>query len=355
MVRKETHIRLPRSPYQATRSRNTVEQQQTLNISDDIVNTEECLAEEARQAARNMGVRLSTTPKQMPPMPPIPPSSRMYRGASSVISNTPPQAVEGTQKAHIVLHPTKPVEGTRDNEVYESPISEGAAAGAGEQSEIIHDQVIHQNREPIESTINEEGDRYVREAGGASERYRFEVGLTEVDGASPWNEYHQVSGVEGDEEHVGRRWGLGSQQQNDWRSEGGGTGEAENEEDGEMGDEEVNGDVREMEEGTKAPEEGERGEGEENEEQAGQETATDELYKEGYSIDDDEAKRILSYRRDCAMLAGTAKIVLALAALEHRRMSSSFYRWKRAHRYADDQRARTSLSIEQVGPKRIFC
>ncbi|CAM9271024.1 unnamed protein product, partial [Ectocarpus fasciculatus] len=36
-----------------------------------------------------------------------------------------------------------------------------------------------------------------------------------------------------------------------------------------------------------------------------------------------------SYRRDCAVLAGTAKIVFALMALEHRRVSSRFYRWKR--------------------------
>ncbi|CBN79190.1 hypothetical protein Esi_0010_0100 [Ectocarpus siliculosus] len=36
-----------------------------------------------------------------------------------------------------------------------------------------------------------------------------------------------------------------------------------------------------------------------------------------------------SYRRDCAVLAGTAKIVFALVALEHRRVSSRFYRWKR--------------------------
>lgn len=36
-----------------------------------------------------------------------------------------------------------------------------------------------------------------------------------------------------------------------------------------------------------------------------------------------------SYRRDCAVLAGTAKIVFALLALEHRGMSSRFYRWKR--------------------------
>ncbi|CAM9363547.1 unnamed protein product, partial [Ectocarpus sp. 8 AP-2014] len=36
-----------------------------------------------------------------------------------------------------------------------------------------------------------------------------------------------------------------------------------------------------------------------------------------------------SYRRDCAVLAGTAKIVFALMALEHRRVSCRFYRWKR--------------------------
>lgn len=36
-----------------------------------------------------------------------------------------------------------------------------------------------------------------------------------------------------------------------------------------------------------------------------------------------------SYRRDCAVLAGTAKIVFALLALEHRGVSSRFYRWKR--------------------------
>ncbi len=36
-----------------------------------------------------------------------------------------------------------------------------------------------------------------------------------------------------------------------------------------------------------------------------------------------------SYRRDCAVLAGTAKIVFALLALEHRRVSTRFYRWKR--------------------------
>ncbi|CAN0547641.1 unnamed protein product, partial [Ectocarpus sp. 12 AP-2014] len=37
-----------------------------------------------------------------------------------------------------------------------------------------------------------------------------------------------------------------------------------------------------------------------------------------------------SYRRDCAVLAGTAKIVFALMAVEHRRVSCRFYRWKRA-------------------------
>ncbi|CAM9279052.1 unnamed protein product, partial [Laminaria digitata] len=37
-----------------------------------------------------------------------------------------------------------------------------------------------------------------------------------------------------------------------------------------------------------------------------------------------------SYRRDCAVLAGTAKIIFALVAVEHRRVSSRFYRWKRA-------------------------
>lgn len=36
-----------------------------------------------------------------------------------------------------------------------------------------------------------------------------------------------------------------------------------------------------------------------------------------------------SYRRDCAVLAGAAKIIYALRALEHRRLSSRFYRWKR--------------------------
>ncbi|CAM9194916.1 unnamed protein product [Ectocarpus sp. 4 AP-2014] len=36
-----------------------------------------------------------------------------------------------------------------------------------------------------------------------------------------------------------------------------------------------------------------------------------------------------SYRRDCAVLAGTAKIVFALMAVEHRRVSCRFYRWKR--------------------------
>lgn len=39
-----------------------------------------------------------------------------------------------------------------------------------------------------------------------------------------------------------------------------------------------------------------------------------------------------SYRRDCAVLAGTAKIMFALMALEHRRVSSRFYRWKRRRR-----------------------
>lgn len=245
--------------------------------------------------------------------------------------------VKDAQEAHIGLYPTKQEEGVREIEVYQSPVSEGAAAEAREQSEIVCDQVRHQNRGPIVSTMNEEGGRYIRAAEGASESYRFEAGLTEVHEASPRNdEYHQGSGIEGDEEHVERQWEFGSQQQNDWRSEGGGTGEVENEEDG-----------WEREEGMKAPKDGGRREREENEEQAGLETATGEFREEGYSIDDDEAKRLVAYRRDCAMLAGTTKIVLALVALEHRRLSSRFYRWKRVHRYyADDH---------QVDPKRIFC
>lgn len=52
-----------------------------------------------------------------------------------------------------------------------------------------------------------------------------------------------------------------------------------------------------------------------------------------------------SYRRDCAVLAGTAKIVFALMALEHRRISSRFYRWKRTRSspsYRQRRKDRTS-------------
>lgn len=347
---------MPRSPYRATGLKKTGEQQPPLNISGNVVNTEGCPAEEAQQAARNIGIRRSTTPTPMPPMPPIPPSSRRYRSDSSVINNIPPQSVEDTQKARRVLHPTKQEEGAHDVEVYQSPESEGADHGkrcAAGASKIAHGQVIHQNREPIVSTINEKGGRYGGEAAGACDNYRFEVGLTKVDEASRRDdEHHLVIGVEGDEEHVGRQWGSGWQQQKDWRPEGGGTGEAEKEEDGEMGDEEINGDEWELENGTKAPEEEVRREGEGNEEQEGVETATGESHGEGNNIDDDdEAKQLLLYRRDCAILAGTAKIVLALAASEHRRIYSRFYQWKRVHRYADDERGGTSLRIEQVGPK----
>ncbi|CAM9654854.1 unnamed protein product, partial [Hapterophycus canaliculatus] len=46
-------------------------------------------------------------------------------------------------------------------------------------------------------------------------------------------------------------------------------------------------------------------------------------------IEGEEKDTDASYRRDCAVLAGTAKIVFALVALEHRTISSRFYRWKR--------------------------
>lgn len=45
--------------------------------------------------------------------------------------------------------------------------------------------------------------------------------------------------------------------------------------------------------------------------------------------EEEEVDTDASYRRDCAVLAGTAKVVFALVALEHRRVSSRFYRWKR--------------------------
>lgn len=53
-----------------------------------------------------------------------------------------------------------------------------------------------------------------------------------------------------------------------------------------------------------------------------------EEYKKGMDMQD-EKLRDDQYRRECAVLAGTAKIVLALSALEYRRMSARFYRWKR--------------------------
>ncbi|CAM9247778.1 unnamed protein product [Ascophyllum nodosum] len=60
--------------------------------------------------------------------------------------------------------------------------------------------------------------------------------------------------------------------------------------------------------------------------------------EERTEIDNNEAKRTTAYRRECALLAGTAKIVLALVALEHRNMSSRFYRWKRMRRRTVDIR-----------------
>lgn len=42
-----------------------------------------------------------------------------------------------------------------------------------------------------------------------------------------------------------------------------------------------------------------------------------------------------SYRRNCAVLAGTTKIVLALEASRHRKLSSIFYRWKRTRNQVD--------------------
>lgn len=48
--------------------------------------------------------------------------------------------------------------------------------------------------------------------------------------------------------------------------------------------------------------------------------------------DEDDRRLSSSYRRDCAVLAGTAKIAFALVALEHRRVSLRFYRWKRMRR-----------------------
>lgn len=47
---------------------------------------------------------------------------------------------------------------------------------------------------------------------------------------------------------------------------------------------------------------------------------------------EEDQRSFSSYRRDCAVLAGTAKIVFALVALEHRRVSLRFYRWKRMPR-----------------------
>lgn len=45
-----------------------------------------------------------------------------------------------------------------------------------------------------------------------------------------------------------------------------------------------------------------------------------------------EDTRQEEYRRECAVLAGTAKIVFALSALEYRRVSARFFRWKRRQR-----------------------
>lgn len=49
-----------------------------------------------------------------------------------------------------------------------------------------------------------------------------------------------------------------------------------------------------------------------------------------HSEDEDD-----TYRRECAVLAGTAKAVFALAALEYRRVSARFYRWKRVRKYSN--------------------
>lgn len=68
----------------------------------------------------------------------------------------------------------------------------------------------------------------------------------------------------------------------------------------------------------------------------GEEKERDEDVEEGSSnitagVKEDQ-RSCSSYRRDCAVLAGTAKIVFALVALEHRRVSLRFYRWKRMPR-----------------------
>ena len=58
-----------------------------------------------------------------------------------------------------------------------------------------------------------------------------------------------------------------------------------------------------------------------------------------------------SYRRDCAVLAGTAKIMFALLALEHRGVSSRFYRWKRTrHRLQKDRSSIVRATGENLLP-----
>lgn len=61
-----------------------------------------------------------------------------------------------------------------------------------------------------------------------------------------------------------------------------------------------------------------------------------------------------SYRRDCAVLAGTAKIVFALMALEHRRVSSRFYRWKRTRSPSYRQRRKDRSSSNRPNETRLF-
>lgn len=82
----------------------------------------------------------------------------------------------------------------------------------------------------------------------------------------------------------------------------------------------------------------------------------EQLEARSIEADGDEEETDNSYRRDCAVLAGTAKIVLALAALEHRRISSRFYRWKRACRsfnrqYQRQKWRRSSCSLDAGGRK----
>lgn len=73
-----------------------------------------------------------------------------------------------------------------------------------------------------------------------------------------------------------------------------------------------------------------------NEKREGERSAEGGLSSEGKGDEGTGVEEVdgqeTSYRRDCAVLAGSAKIVFALVALEHRRISSRFYRWKRMFR-----------------------